>query len=224
MQKSLNDVEDRVPSYKTARVGVLVSGHSRGTNFQAILDAVRHGNLHAQVALLVATNAEHGAVEKARAAGVKTLVLPPENEPNAEAWDHRIADALYKEGVSVLALAGYLRLVSHVLLEAFPNRILNVHPALLPSFGGKGMFGMRVHQAVLEYGCKVSGCTVHLVNERYDTGPIIAQACVPVEENDTPETLSKRVQLQEHRLFSRCLEMVIQDQIRVEGRRVKKKF
>jgi phosphoribosylglycinamide formyltransferase-1 len=209
---------------KTAKIGVLVSGHSRGTNFQAILDAIRDEQLHAQVALLVATNAEHGAVEKAHVAGVKTLVLPPESEPTAEAWDHRVADALYEEGVSVLALAGYLRLISSVLLEAFPNRILNVHPALLPSFGGKGMFGMRVHQAVLEYGCKVSGCTVHLVNERYDTGPIIAQACVPVEENDTPETLSARVQMQEHRLFSRCLEMVIQDQIRVEGRRVKKKF
>ncbi len=209
---------------KTAKIGVLVSGHSRGTNFQAILNAIQEGHLHAQVALLVATNANHGAVEKAHAAGVKTLVLPPESEPNAESWDHRVADALYEEGVSVLALAGYLRLVSSVLLEAFPNRILNVHPALLPSFGGKGMFGMRVHQAVLEYGCRVSGCTVHLVNERYDTGPIIAQACVAVEENDTPETLSARVQLQEHRLFPRCLEMVIQDQIRVEGRRVKKKF
>lgn len=209
---------------KTAKIGVLVSGHSRGTNFQAILDAIRDEQLHAQVALLVATNPEHGAIERAQAAGVKTLVLPPNSEETAEEWDHRVADALYEEGVSVLALAGYLRLVSHVLLEAFPNRILNVHPALLPSFGGKGMFGMRVHQAVLEYGCKVSGCTVHLVNERYDTGPIIAQACVPVEENDTPETLSARVQMQEHRLFSRCLEMVIQDQIRVEGRRVKKKL
>lgn len=208
---------------KTAKLGVLVSGHSRGTNFQAILSAIHEGQLHAQMALLVATNAEHGAVEKASAAGVKTLVLPPKSEADALAWDHRVADALYEEGVSILALAGYLRMISPVLLEAFPNRILNVHPALLPSFGGKGMYGMRVHQAVLEYGCKVSGCTVHLVNERYDAGPIIAQACVPVEEDDTPETLSARVQMQEHRLFPRCIEMVIQDQLRVEGRRIRKK-
>ena len=208
---------------KTAKLGVLVSGHSRGTNFQAILTAIHEGQLHAQMALLVATSADHGAVEKAQAAGVKTLVLPPQSEPDAAAWDHRVADALYEEGVSILALAGYLRMISPILLEAFPNRILNVHPALLPSFGGKGMFGMRVHQAVLEYGCKVTGCTVHLVNERYDAGPIIAQACVPVEENDTPETLSARVQMQEHRLFPRCIEMVIQDQIRVEGRRIRKK-
>jgi formyltetrahydrofolate-dependent phosphoribosylglycinamide formyltransferase len=198
-----------------------VSGHSRGTNFQAILDAVRDGVLHAEVALLVSTNAEHGAVEKARAAGVKTLIVPPAD--SQEAWDHRVADALYQEGVSVLVLAGYLRIVTQVLLEAFPNRILNVHPALLPSFGGKGMYGLRVHQAVLEYGCKMTGCTVHLVNERYDTGPIIAQACVAVEEDDTPETLSARVQTQEHRLYPRCIEWLIQDQLRVEGRRVKKK-
>ncbi|HEY0075990.1 MAG TPA: phosphoribosylglycinamide formyltransferase [Abditibacteriaceae bacterium] len=208
---------------KTAKLGVLVSGHSRGTNFQAILSAIHEGQLHAQMALLVATDAEHGAVEKASATGVKTLVLPPKSEADALAWDHRVADALYEEGVSILALAGYLRMISPVLLEAFPNRILNVHPALLPSFGGKGMYGMRVHQAVLEYGCKISGCTVHLVNERYDAGPIIAQACVPVEEDDTPETLSARVQMQEHRLFPRCIEMVIQDQIRVEGRRIRKK-
>lgn len=208
---------------KTAKLGVLVSGHSRGTNFQAILSAIHEGQLHAQMALLVATDAEHGAVEKASAAGVKTLVLPPKSEADALAWDHRVADALYEEGVSILALAGYLRMISPVLLEAFPNRILNVHPALLPSFGGKGMYGMRVHQAVLEYGCKVSGCTVHLVNERYDAGPIIAQACVPVEEDDTPETLSARVQMQEHRLFPRCIEMVIQDQLRVEGRRIRRK-
>lgn len=206
---------------KTVKIGVLVSGHSRGTNFQAILDAVRDGVLHAEVALLVATTAEHGAVEKARAAGVKTVIVPP--AASQEEWDHRVADALYQEGVSVLVLAGYLRIVTQVLLEAFPNRILNVHPALLPSFGGKGMYGLRVHQAVLEYGCKVTGCTVHLVNERYDTGPIIAQACVAVEENDTPETLSARVQTQEHRLYPRCIEWLIQDQLRVEGRRVKKK-
>ena len=206
---------------KNAKLGILVSGLSGGTNFQAILDAIRDGHLHAQVALLVATNPLHGAVEKARVAGIRTLVLPP--VATQEEWDHQVADALYVEGVSVLVLAGYLRIVSHVLLEAFPNRILNVHPALLPSFGGKGMYGMRVHQAVLEYGCKVSGCTVHLVNERYDAGPIIAQACVAVEEIDTPETLAARVQTQEHRLYPRCIELLIQDKIRVEGRRVKRK-
>ena len=152
---------------------------------------------------------------------VAVALVPP--AATQEEWDHQVADALYVEGVSVLVLAGYLRIVSQVLLEAFPNRILNVHPALLPSFGGKGMYGMRVHQAVLEFGCKVSGCTVHLVNERYDAGPIVAQACVAVEENDTPETLAARVQTQEHRLYPRCIELLVQDKLRVEGRRVRRK-
>ncbi len=208
---------------KTARLGVLVSGRSGGTNFGAMMDAIERDDLHARVALLAATSEEHGAVARAREAGVNTLILPPESCPSQEQWDHHVADAFYQEGVSLLCLAGYLRRVTNVLLEAFPRRILNVHPSLLPGFGGQGMFGMRVHRAVLEHGCKVSGCTVHFVDERYDTGPIVAQACVPVDDDDTPETLSARVQKQEHRLYPQCIEMVIQDRIRFEGRRIKKK-
>lgn len=205
------------------KFGVLVSGQSRGTNFQALLDAVEKGGLRAKPALLVATNELHGAVARARDANIKTLVLPPESCESLEAWEHQVCDALYQSGVSVVVLAGYLRRVSHVLLDAFPSRILNVHPALLPSFGGQGMFGMRVHRAVLEHGCKVSGCTVHLVDEHYDMGPIVAQACVPVEDDDTPETLAARVQAQEHRLYPLCLEALIHDRIKTEGRRVKKR-
>ncbi len=208
---------------KTAKIGVLVSGKSGGTNFGALLEAIAREELHAHIALLVSTSEEHGAVARARAAGIKTLVLPPNSVQNPDDWEHQIADALYQEGVSFLVLAGYLRRVSAVLLEAYPRRILNVHPSLLPSFGGQGMYGMRVHKAVLEHGCKVSGCTVHLVDERYDTGPIVGQACVPVEDSDTPETLSSRVQMQEHRLYAQCIERVVQDQIRIEGRLVKKK-
>ena len=207
---------------KIAKIGILVSGQSGGTNFQAILDAALQGQLHAEVALLVSTNELHGAVPRAREANVKTLILPPNSVASQEEWDHRVADALYEEGVSVVCNAGYLRYITHVLLEAFPRRILNVHPALLPSFGGQGMYGLRVHRAVLEHGCKVSGCTVHFVDEHYDMGPIVAQACVPVEDNDTPETLSARVQMQEHRLYPRCIDWVVRDQVRLEGRRVKR--
>lgn len=208
---------------KTAKIGVLVSGTSRGTNFGAILDAIGRSELHASVALLVATNEEHGAVARAREAGIPTLVLPSAECPSPEAWDSRVADALYEAGASLVCNAGYLRHITGVLLEAFPRRMLNVHPALLPAFGGQGMYGLKVHRAVLEHGCKVSGCTVHFVDERYDTGAIIAQACVPVEDNDTPETLRARVQMQEHRLYPQCIEWVIQDKIRFEGRRVKRK-
>jgi phosphoribosylglycinamide formyltransferase-1 len=186
------------------------------------LDAIARDELHAKVALLVSTNELHGAVARARDAHIKSLVLPPDAAATPEEWDHRVADALYQEGVSVVCLAGYLRYISQVLLEAFPRRIMNVHPALLPAFGGQGMYGMRVHRAVLEQGCKVSGCTVHFVDERYDTGPIIAQSCVKVEDNDTPESLAARVQAQEHKLYPECIEWAVHDQLRIEGRRVKR--
>jgi len=204
-------------------IGVLVSGRSGGTNFQAILDAIAREELHVKVALLVSTDEAHGAVARARQADIKTLVLPPAECDSPQNWDHRVSDALYHEGVAVVCLAGYLRLITHVLLEAFPGRILNVHPALLPAFGGQGMYGMKVHRAVLEHGCKLSGCTVHLVNEHYDMGPIIAQACVPVEDDDTPESLAARVLMQEHRLYPQCIESVAHEKLRLEGRRVKKK-
>lgn len=210
-------------SFKTAKIGIVVSGRSSGTNFGAILDAIARDQLHANVALLICTNEEHGAFARARDAGIKTLVLPPANFATQQEWDHAAADALYQEGVSLLCLAGYMRFITEVLLEAFPRRILNVHPSLLPSFGGQGMYGIKVHRAVLEYGCTVTGCTVHFCNEHYDMGRIIGQACVPVEDDDTPETLAARVLVQEHRLYPQCIEWVIQDQLRFEGRRVKKK-
>ena len=203
------------------RIGVLVSGHSGGTNFQAILDAIARDELHARVALLVATNELHGAVARARMANVQTLILAS-GDHSRESFDEKVADAFYQAGVSVVALAGYLRFVTPVLLEAFPGRILNVHPSLLPAFGGQGMYGNRVHRAVLEHGCRVSGCTVHLVDERYDTGPIIDQACVVVEDDDTPDSLAKRVQREEHRLYPQCLEWLCHDKVMVEGRRVRR--
>ena len=202
------------------KIGVLVSGRSGGTNFQAILDAITRNELHVKVALLVATDELHGAVARARAANIKTLVLPPGECDSAEAWDHQVSDALYQQGVAVVCLAGYLRLITHVLLEAFPGRILNVHPALLPAFGGKGMYGLHVHQAVLEYGAKVSGCTVHLVDEAYDTGPVIVQRPVPVEENDTPETLAARILPHEHKAFIEALQLLSENRLQVVGRRV----
>jgi phosphoribosylglycinamide formyltransferase-1 len=205
------------------KIAVLVSGQSGGTNFQAIIDAVNAGTLQAKIALLVSTNELHGAVARARDAHIKTLILPPSKCASPEEWDHKVSDALYHEGVSVVALAGYLRIVTPVLLEAFPDRILNVHPALLPSFGGKGMYGMRVHKSVLEYGCKVTGCTVHIVNENYDMGPIIAQACVHIADDDTAENIASKVQKQEHKIYPQCIDWVARGLIRVEGRKAIRK-
>ena len=130
------------------RIGVLVSGHSKGTNFQAILDAIAREDLRARVALLVSTSESHGALARARDANVQTLILPP-NDLSRTDWDHRVADAFYEAGVSVLVLAGYLRYITSTLLDAFPGRVLNVHPSLLPAFGGQGMYGNRVHLSLI---------------------------------------------------------------------------
>jgi len=205
---------------KTARIGVLVSGQGRGTNFGAIVEAIQAHKLHAELGLLIATKEAHGAVDIAQRNNLPYLILSPAQFDSTEEWDARACNDLQNAGVSVVCLAGYMRRVSRVMLNAFPSRTLNVHPSLLPSFGGQGMLGMRVHQAVLEHGCRVSGCTVHFVDDRYDGGAIIAQKCVPVEDEDTPESLAARVREAEHEIYPQCIEWLIQDQLRVEGQRV----
>lgn len=202
------------------KIGVLVSGRGRGSNFAAIARASVDGSLRAKVALLVATHHEHGALECARAMQIPALILPHEPRADASIWEEKVRDELLQRGVWVVALAGFMRHVGPVLLNAFPQRIANVHPSLLPSFGGAGMWGKRVHQAVLDHGCRVSGCTVHLLDERYDSGPIVAQKCVPVEDNDTPEALAARVQAAEHELYPRCLGELANGELRLEGRRI----
>jgi phosphoribosylglycinamide formyltransferase-1 len=202
------------------KIGVLVSGRGRGSNFTAIARAAQDGTLSAEVALLVATHEEHGALETARALQIPTLVLPLAPGSDSDAWEQTVRDALLERGVSCVALAGFMRRIGPVLLNAFPSCIANVHPSLLPAFGGEGMWGKRVHQAVIEYGCRVSGCTVHLLDERYDEGPIIGQSVVPVEDADTPETLAARVLQAEHQLYARCLSELANDALRLEGRRV----
>lgn len=202
------------------KIGVLVSGRGRGSNFAAIARASIDGSLRARVALLVATQPEHGALEAAREMQIPTLVVPHQPGADSGAWEETVRDALLKREVSCLALAGFMRHVGLTLLSAFPARIANVHPSLLPSFGGAGMWGRRVHQAVLDHGCRVSGCTVHLLDERYDAGPIIAQKCVPVEDGDTLESLAARVQAAEHELYPRCLSELANGELHLEGRRV----
>ena len=203
---------------KEQRIGVMVSTRGRGSNFQAILNAHQSGALSAGVGLLVTTHEEHGAVEIARQAKIPIMVVPPSQAPSA--WEKGVAKALHEHHITHIALAGYMRRVGDTILREYQGRIVNVHPALLPSFGGVGMYGEHVHQAVLEYGCKVSGCTVHFVDERYDNGPIIAQKTVPVERDDTIESLAERVRLVENELYPQCLESLVRGHLRLEGRRV----
>ena len=182
-------------------VGVFASGG--GSNLQALLDQLDPAL--ARLALVVSDRADARALERGRAAGARTLVVPMADRPASVAGDEMI-DALRAAGVRLIALAGFIRKVPEDVVRRWSGRILNVHPALLPAFGGKGMYGQRVHAAVLEARAKVTGVTVHLVDEEYDRGPILAQWPVPVDAGDTPETLAARVLRVEHLLYPAVVE------------------
>ncbi len=203
---------------KRLQLGVLASG--RGSNFESILKAIEEGRLLADARVLLSNRKSAGALEVAVRHGVPALALSRKEFESDEAFDREIIRIFAQHGVNFVVLAGYLRLLTPALVHEFPNRILNIHPALLPAFGGKGMYGHHVHEAVLAHGCKVSGVTVHLVNEHYDAGPIVLQRCVPVAEGDTPEQLAARVLEQEHRVFAEALQLFAEERIFVEGRRV----
>jgi formyltetrahydrofolate-dependent phosphoribosylglycinamide formyltransferase len=185
------------------RAAVFASGS--GSNFQALVEAERgDGAVHPwRTTLLVSDREGAGALERARELGVPSRVIPVSKRPSEEVSAETLG-ALDDAGVEVIFLAGYLRLVPAKVVERYHHRILNIHPALLPAFGGKGMWGRHVHEAVLEAGCRVSGPTVHLVDEVYDRGVILAQWPVPVLEGDTPESLAARVLETEHRLYPRA--------------------
>ncbi|HEX6940101.1 MAG TPA: phosphoribosylglycinamide formyltransferase [Longimicrobiales bacterium] len=189
---------------RAVRVAVFASGG--GTNLQAILDHLRGpAGAVARVALVVSDRADAGALDRARRAGVATRVIAVRDRP-VDAVARETLEALAEARIELVALAGYLRLVPAEVVRVFRDRIVNIHPALLPAFGGAGMYGARVHRAVLEAGCRVSGATVHLVDEHYDRGPILVQWPVPVLPDDTPETLAARVLRVEHAIYPVAVE------------------
>jgi phosphoribosylglycinamide formyltransferase-1 len=196
------------------RLAVFASGG--GTNFQAILDAIGQGALSAEVALCVSNRPDAGALDRARRHDIPTAVL----DPSAPAHEAMLLDTLETHAVDFIALAGYLRKIPSGVVDRFRHRMTNIHPALLPAFGGEGMYGMHVHRAVLDYGARWSGATVHLVDESYDTGPIVLQEPVPVYPDDTPDDLAARVLAVEHRLYPEALRLFTEGRIRCEGRTV----
>ena len=196
-----------------APVAVLVSGS--GTNLQSLLDAASAPGYPARIAVVISNVPGVRALERAAVAGVPTRVLPHQGYPDRAAYDRALVEAIAPFGCGIACLAGFMRLVGPTFLRAFPGGVLNVHPALLPSFPG-----LHAHRQALEHGVKVTGCTVHLVDEGTDTGPIVAQAAVPVLDSDTEESLQKRIQEQEHRLFPLALALLASGRLRVEGRRV----
>ena len=187
-------------------LGVLAS-HG-GTNLQAIIDSCLSGAIDAEVRVVISNNSRSLALERARRADIPTAHLSGSTHPDPDSLDETIADTLQRHGVEVVALAGYMKMLGPRTLGAYRNRILNVHPALLPKFGGQGMYGERVHQAVLASGDSVSGVTVHLVDEEYDRGPVVAQTEVPVLPGDTPDTLAARVLEQEHILYPETIQRI----------------
>lgn len=202
------------------RIAILVSGQGRGSNMAAIIDACQRGEIDGQVVLVIGTRDEAPALQRATEKGVSTEVVSP-SKLGEEEYARRLLQTLGDAQVDLVCLAGFMRLLPPPVVHAYAGRVMNIHPALLPLFGGKGMYGEHVHRAVLESGMKVSGCTVHFVDEHYDTGPIIVQRCVPIEEEDTWETLAARVLAQEHQAYVQAVKLFAQGRLRVEGRRVR---
>ncbi|MGZ3439339.1 MAG: phosphoribosylglycinamide formyltransferase [Polyangia bacterium] len=196
------------------KVGVLVSGS--GTNLQAILDAQTRGELGRARVVVVVSNVDGvRALERARAAGVPTEVLSHKSYASRQAFDEALVATLRRHGVELVALAGFMRLLTPAFLQAFQERVLNIHPALLPAFPG-----VHAQQQALDYGARVTGCTVHFVDEGCDTGPIIAQAAVPVLDGDDAATLTARILVEEHRLYPAAIRAVADGRVQVAGRRV----
>jgi phosphoribosylglycinamide formyltransferase-1 len=193
------------------RIGVLAS--HEGTTLQAIIDACAAGEIDGQVAFVISNNAEAGALRRARAAGIACAHLSGKTHPIPEALDHAIVATMSDAGVDLVFLAGYMKKLGPRTLGRWSGRIVNTHPALLPKFGGQGMYGMNVHKAVLAAGEPISGATVHLVEAEYDQGPIIAQATVPVLSNDTAETLANRVQFCERTLVVYVLRRIAKGEL-----------
>ena len=194
------------------RLGILLSG--RGSNFEAIADRIAAGKLDAEIAVVISNVESARGLERARVLGFNTIFIPSRNRPREE-FDREAVTVLREHNVSLVVLAGFMRIFSSVFLEAFPYSILNIHPALLPAFPGTD-----VQQKALEYGVKFSGCTVHFVDDVLDGGPILLQAPVPVKDDDTVETLSSRILKEEHRIYSEAIDLVLSGRCEIDGRRV----
>jgi phosphoribosylglycinamide formyltransferase-1 len=196
----------------TRRLGILISG--RGSNLQAIVDAIGEGRLAASIAVVVSNEPVAQGLHRARAAGIETAVLPHRDWPSRDAYDRALVAKLQEHSVDLVCLAGFMRLLGPAFIDAFPDRVLNVHPSLLPAFPG-----VDAQRQALEHGVKVSGATVHFVTAELDAGPIIVQAPVPVLSTDTADSLAERILVEEHRLYPQAIEMILAGGWSLAGRR-----
>ena len=195
-------------------LGVMASG--RGSNLQSILDAIEKGTVPARVSVVITDKPEAKALDRARAAGIPAVCVNRKEYDSRESFEHALIEVLRAHGVELVVLAGFMRILTSVFVQAFKQRILNIHPSILPSFTGAD-----AHSLVLEYGAKVSGCTVHFVDEGMDTGPIILQATVPVMEDDDHDSLAARVLVEEHKIYPEAIRLYAEGRLTIEGRKVR---
>ena len=196
------------------RIGAIASGG--GTNLQAIIDRCADGSIDAEIVLVISNNPDAGALDRARKAGIPALCIDHRQYSEREDFELEVVKALKTSRADTIVLAGFMRIVTETLLNAFPMRVLNIHPALLPAFPG-----LHVQRKAIEYGARFSGCTVHFVDGGVDTGPIIAQAVVPILDDDTEQTLSARILVEEHRIYPHAIQLLAEGRLKVVGRRVK---
>ena len=208
----LAHVETTPVPFSARRLGVLISG--RGSNLQAIIDAIRDGALDATIAIVIANRADAAGLQRARDAGIDAACLPTREYADRAAYDRALADLLQGRHVDLVCLAGFMRLIGAPLLDAFPHRIVNIHPSLLPAFPG-----LDAQRQALDHGVRVTGATVHLVDRDLDAGPIVLQSAVPVLDDDTVDTLSARILVEEHRLYPIAIQRVLDGGWTIRGRR-----
>ena len=199
------------------RIAVFASG--TGSNFRAIVENIESGRLYAEMVGLISNNPDAGAVEFAQSKGISHHIVNQHRYPDENEREAKILEILKEWSAELIVLAGYMKKIGSRIIETYQNKILNIHPALLPSFGGKGMYGISVHNAVINSGVKFSGLTVHIVNNEYDAGPIVLQRIVPVYDSDSPESLQKRILVEEHKAYSEAISYFADNRITVVGQR-----
>lgn len=195
------------------RLAVLVSG--RGSNLQAIMDSIQKGELPARVVVVISDNSQAQALERAKKQGIPAIYINPQSYISKKEYEQELLKVCEEYQTELVVLAGYMRLLGKTFLSKFKNRVINIHPSLLPSFPG-----LHAQRQAIEYGVRFSGCTVHFVDEGIDSGPIILQAVVPLEPNDTEETLSERILMEEHKIYPQAIKLIAQDRLSIDGRRV----
>lgn len=201
------------------RIGVLISGG--GTNLQALIDNIEKGWINGEISVVISDKKGAYGIERARKHGIDAIEIDKREFDDKNVFMKAIINELENHHVELVVLAGFLSILSQDFIERYRNRIMNIHPSLIPAFCGKGYYGQKVHKAVLDYGAKVSGATVHFVDEGADTGPIILQEAVKVEADDTPESLAARVLIAEHRLLPQAVKLYCEGKLIIEGRKVR---